>query len=330
MCNESPSTQNEDRRFKRFEDDVTKEYYSYNIKLRTKFLKAIDNDPFLIETCTNAIHNFNFYSFSEARVFLWKMKFTPEAVLDQLGFTTNKDDYQYVYISEDIANKLYHELRYQYSLTHEGFLKVHEIPSCQEQFTALNNAVEADIVVYFTICYICKQNCTNDYMVEKCIELVSTGEEAKIQEGLRAIGFPYMTATFVAPYAQQIADLVSALNKNYKEQLLQDADASEFVSTHEDNEEEIQEDDFYLSLEEDTPDVSDSSDTPTTETEEPNEQETSIPFTTIETLFKNRSSIKAFLRAYEDLKDHDIDGTWVIKNFYTIQALFNVADSIVE
>lgn len=332
MLNGTTDLKNEVDRMNPGEDDLKDLFFISNVTFRTKFLNAVGDDKYLLKKFEEAVNYFKTYNYAEARTFLWKMKFTPNEVLGELGFSNNEDDYDNEYISPDLTKAFYHELRYQYTLEHEGFLKVDEIPACKEQFEALRKAVEDDPVVFFTISYICRKNCLKTKSVYEAVELIATGDSKNIYNGLRMICFPSKTANFSIPYATEIADLIKALNQNfYKEHhITQDAvdRLGNLINEYEASlardrieQESAENFDAYVL------------DEPTfTENGGSKGQviEDYSGFNALETIFRYPSLVKDFMRLYGNLKSKNIDGQWIIKNFQVIRSIFKSVDNIIN
>ena len=150
---------------------------------------------------------------------IWKLTYKPELVLRTFGFTSidpatvSEEEAENVdFISEDLVKSFRNELRYQRNLI-SNFPEVSVPDSCKEAFEAFNNATGQDIITTVSVFRACSAlvNCYTEDTISRTLALLKNPREENYFGGIRSLHFGYEEALYLKPYAQQIADLFSAM-----------------------------------------------------------------------------------------------------------------------
>ncbi len=294
-----------------------------SVELRSKTVKAFEgNDEEFLNAVIKSCYEFSQKSFKDARQFLWKMKFNREEALNCLGFTMYPDKEALLLLNELQAEKIYNELRFQYSKTHDGFLKVENKDWCKDELTALKKAVNCDPVVFFTIVSVCEQSYgKNRPFLVRCINDLRSNHSRIQFMALRYLGFSSESASILLPYCQEISNLLQASMEYYNNQKLltacEDKDNLEVKKVSQDS--EVKNDSTNNTQDKEVDSVMHKVSL------EPSSDTSTI---NVDVLLKNKERVQAFIKLYQDLHSAGIDGMKILNKIDVIESLYEAVNNL--
>lgn len=184
------------------------------INFRTKFSKFIKSDEEQ-QLFIRAFEKFLDFTSGMALALLWKLTYNPNQwTLAMIGLSAED-------ISQDMANVLRNELRYQYQNDHPDFLDIPVPDSCKAAFEELKNHSDCVVsaTVYQRICRSFPLLTSIEGEINRISYLLNSESENHYYGGIKAIGFDSDEANCLKKYHRHIHNLFVVMVEDYNNTL---------------------------------------------------------------------------------------------------------------
>ena len=189
------------------------------IKFRTKFQKAF---PDKLERLADLFRDYLSLSENFFISILWKLTYDPRNLIYDENYDHALVKIYGLFSDGEVELEkitlIRNELRYQYSLLDQTFLKSDNFyPSgdtINSNFKLLANVTD-DIVAYVIKgkCHAFFYYSYND--VARCLYLLRSSKKENTFGGLRTLGFSQVEADYLLPFGKEIANLLESINAEY-------------------------------------------------------------------------------------------------------------------